>query len=76
MPVSGCLLMMVRPARTEAPLRTHRYYHRLLNPKKLIEIKFTRLQARMTLKTTIRLYKLPDGPATGAQPLASHVLFP
>jgi hypothetical protein len=41
------------------PVAQNRYYHRSLNPKKLIEIGFSRLQPRMTLARTIKLYKLP-----------------
>jgi hypothetical protein len=37
-----------------------RYYHRSLNPKKLIEVGFSRLAPRMTMNRTVRLYKLPD----------------
>ena len=36
-----------------------RYWHRSLNVRKLIEVEFSRLQPRMTLNRTIRLYKLP-----------------
>lgn len=42
------------------PVARCRYYHRSLNPKKLIEVNFSRLQARMTMARTIKLYKLPD----------------
>merc|ERR1712194_151707 len=37
-----------------------RYWHRSLNPKKLIDIGFSHLQPRMTIGRTIKLYKLPD----------------
>ncbi|OAY68804.1 Glycylpeptide N-tetradecanoyltransferase 1 [Ananas comosus] len=46
------------------PITTCRYWHRSLNPKKLIDVGFSRLGARMTMSRTIRLYKLPDSPAT------------
>lgn len=46
------------------PLATCRYWHRSLNPKKLIEIGFSRLGQRMTLARTIKFYKLPDATAT------------
>mmetsp|Transcript_25415 Transcript_25415/g.60438 ORF Transcript_25415/g.60438 Transcript_25415/m.60438 type:complete len:403 (-) Transcript_25415:339-1547(-) len=46
------------------PVATARYYHRSINPKKLIEINFSRLGARMTMARTIKLYKLPDTTAT------------
>ncbi len=44
------------------PVASNRYYHRSLNPKKLIEIGFSRLQNRMTMARTIKLYKLPESP--------------
>jgi len=42
------------------PVARCRYWHRNLNPKKLIEVNFTRLKARMTMARTLKLYKLPD----------------
>jgi len=52
------------------PVAKNRYWHRSLNPKKLIEIGFSRLQQRMTLTRTIKLYKLEDAPQTpGIRPL-------
>lgn len=42
------------------PVGTCRYWHRSLNPKKLIECKFSHLNQRMTLARTVKLYKLPD----------------
>mmetsp|Transcript_3283 Transcript_3283/g.8590 ORF Transcript_3283/g.8590 Transcript_3283/m.8590 type:complete len:413 (-) Transcript_3283:228-1466(-) len=52
------------------PVATARYYHRSINPKKLIEINFSRLSSRMTMARTIKLYKLPDTPATpGLRPM-------
>eukprot|EP00903_Cladosiphon_okamuranus_P011709 g11012.t1 len=42
------------------PLACCRYYHRSLNPKKLIEVGFSRLANRMTMARTMKLYKLPD----------------
>jgi glycylpeptide N-tetradecanoyltransferase len=44
------------------PIATSRYYHRSLNPKKLIEAGFSRLGPRITMKMTIRLYQLPQQP--------------
>ncbi|KAG5225531.1 N-METHYLTRANSFERASE family protein [Salix suchowensis] len=46
------------------PITTCQYWHRSLNPKKLIDVGFSRLGARMTMSRTIKLYKLPDSPAT------------
>lgn len=41
-----------------------RYWHRSLNPKKLIEVKFSHLSRNMTMQRTLKLYKLPDQPKT------------
>lgn len=46
------------------PVATCRYWHRSLNPKKLIEIGFSRLGQRMTMARTIKFYKLPDAHQT------------
>ncbi|XP_010925478.1 glycylpeptide N-tetradecanoyltransferase 1 [Elaeis guineensis] len=46
------------------PVATCQYWHRSLNPKKLIDVGFSRLGDRMTMSRTIRLYKLPESPAT------------
>lgn len=52
------------------PVGVCRYWHRSLNPKKLIEVRFSHLSAKMTMARTIKLYKLPDAPATsGLRPL-------
>ncbi|GMT18138.1 hypothetical protein PFISCL1PPCAC_9435 [Pristionchus fissidentatus] len=52
------------------PVAVCRYYHRTLNPKKLIECRFSHLGPKMTLARTIKLYKLPDSVATeGFRPL-------
>jgi len=44
------------------PVAKCRYYHRTLNPKKLIDVKFFSLTNNMTMKRTLRLYSLPDTP--------------
>jgi len=44
------------------PISECRYYHRSLNPKKLIEVGFSHLGPRMTMARTIKLYKVPDSP--------------
>ncbi|KAI8806582.1 glycylpeptide N-tetradecanoyltransferase 1-like protein [Cladochytrium replicatum] len=41
------------------PIATCRYYHRSLNPTKLIETGFSHLSKNMTMARTVRLYKLP-----------------
>ena len=52
------------------PVASCRYYHRSLNPKKLVEIGFSRLAPRMTMARMIKLYKLPEKPSTpGLRPM-------
>lgn len=46
------------------PVAECQYWHRSLNPKKLISIGFSRLAPRMTMARTLKLYKLPDQPVT------------
>lgn len=46
------------------PVATCRYWHRSLNPKKLIDIKFSHLSRNMTMQRTLKLFKLPDTPKT------------
>lgn len=42
------------------PISTCRYYHRSLNPKKLIDIGFSYLSRNMTVSRTVKLYRLPE----------------
>lgn len=44
------------------PIGTCRYWHRSLNPRKLIEVKFSHLSRNMTMQRTLKLYKLPETP--------------
>lgn len=44
------------------PVSECRYWHRSLNPKKLIEVGFSHLGPRMTMARTIKLYKVPESP--------------
>lgn len=44
------------------PVGSCQYWHRSLDPKKLLEVDFLRLSPRMTLARTTRLYKLPTNP--------------
>jgi len=44
------------------PVTSCRYWHRSLDPKKLIEVGFSRLPPRMTMQRVQRLYKLADEP--------------
>ena len=37
-----------------------RYWHRSLNPKKLIDVNFSHLPKNMTMQRVIRLYRLPE----------------
>ena len=37
-----------------------RYWHRSLNPKKLVEVQFSAIHRHMTLQRMMRLYRLPD----------------
>lgn len=46
------------------PLTLSRYYHRSLNPKKLIEVGFSRLQPRMTMNRTMKLFAVKPNTAT------------
>lgn len=46
------------------PIAKNRYYHRSLNPAKLIHIGFSRLQPKMSMSMTTKLYKLPTEPLT------------
>ncbi|XP_041478649.1 glycylpeptide N-tetradecanoyltransferase 2-like [Lytechinus variegatus] len=52
------------------PISTCRYWHRSLNPKKLVEVKFSHIGRNMTLQRTIKLYKLPEETKTpGLRPI-------
>jgi len=46
------------------PVATCRYWHRSLNPRKLIEVKFSHLSRNMTMQRTLKLYKLPEDTKT------------
>lgn len=49
------------------------YYHRFLNPKKLIDIDFTQLKSNQTLARIIKLYKLPINTLTpGLRPITKE----
>jgi len=55
------------------PVATCRYWHRSLNPRKLIEVKFSHLSRNMTMQRTLKLYKLPDDTKTkGLRPLRAE----
>ncbi|EEC06084.1 N-myristoyl transferase, putative [Ixodes scapularis] len=42
------------------PIGTCRYWHRSLNPRKLIDVRFSHLSRNMTMQRTLKLYKLPE----------------
>uniref|UniRef100_A0A915CTN1 Glycylpeptide N-tetradecanoyltransferase n=1 Tax=Ditylenchus dipsaci TaxID=166011 RepID=A0A915CTN1_9BILA len=44
------------------PVGACRYWHRSLNPKKLIETNFSHVGKNMTLQRTLKFYKLPEEP--------------
>ncbi|EXB38875.1 Glycylpeptide N-tetradecanoyltransferase 1 [Morus notabilis] len=46
------------------PITSCQYWQRSLNPKKLIDVGFSTLGARMTMSRTVKLYKLSDSPVT------------
>uniref|UniRef100_K3X2Q6 Glycylpeptide N-tetradecanoyltransferase n=1 Tax=Globisporangium ultimum (strain ATCC 200006 / CBS 805.95 / DAOM BR144) TaxID=431595 RepID=K3X2Q6_GLOUD len=46
------------------PLTSCRYFHRSLNPKKLIEVGFSPLPPRMTIAGIVKMLKLPAAPLT------------
>jgi len=46
------------------PVGTCRYWHRSINPKKLIEVKFSHLSRNMTMQRHLKLYRLPDDTKT------------
>jgi len=48
--------------RIPTPITEARYYHRSLNPKKLIDIKFSSLPPNQTLSRMVKLYRLPEEP--------------
>jgi len=52
------------------PVASCQYWHRSLNPKKLIEVKFSHLKRGITMNSAIKLYRLPNETATaGLRPL-------
>lgn len=51
------------------PVGRAQYWHRSLNPKKLIEVRFSSLKPRMTLARTIKLYRVAKKTQTKLRPL-------
>ncbi|KAG6921556.1 N-myristoyltransferase 1 [Chelydra serpentina] len=54
------------------PVGTCRYWHRSLNPRKLIEVKFSHLSRNMTMQRTMKLYRLPESPKTSSLRAMEH----
>jgi glycylpeptide N-tetradecanoyltransferase len=56
------------------PVASARYYHRSLNPKKLVRVGFSRLNPRMTMARMQKLYKVADEPKNPLIPMTKdHV---
>ena len=56
------------------PVASARYYHRSLNPKKLVRVGFSRLNPRMTMARMQKLYKVADEPKSQLIPMTKdHV---
>ncbi len=54
------------------PVASCQYWHRSIDPKKLVDVGFSRLPPRMTMQRMQRLYRLPDAPRTpGFRPLVA-----
>jgi len=52
------------------PFTEARYYHRSLNPKKLVEVGFSSLSRTMTIARAVKLYRLPEKTAlVGLRPM-------
>ena len=55
------------------PISSSFYFHRSLNPKKLIDVGFSRLSPRMTMARTIKLYALKSETSTpGIRPMEAR----
>ncbi|XP_032823135.1 glycylpeptide N-tetradecanoyltransferase 2 isoform X1 [Petromyzon marinus] len=55
------------------PVSTCRYWHRSLNPRKLIDVKFSHLSRNMTMQRTLKLYRLPEDLKTqGLRPMEAR----
>ena len=46
------------------PVGSARYFHRLLNPKKLVQVQFTRLQRHDTMARFVKRHRLKEHPTT------------
>lgn len=54
------VIMNTTSALTFCVISKNRYWHRSLNPRKLIDVKFSHLSYKMTMQRTLKLYKLPE----------------
>ncbi|KNC85039.1 glycylpeptide N-tetradecanoyltransferase 1 [Sphaeroforma arctica JP610] len=55
------------------PVGSCRYWHRSLNPKKLVDVRFSHLPASMTMQRMIKHYKLPTATVTpGLRPMEAR----
>lgn len=58
------------------PFTRATYYHRSINPKKLIEVKFSALGPNQTMAMVSKLYKIPDEPTIeGLRPMTKGDVF-
>ncbi|XP_031417205.1 glycylpeptide N-tetradecanoyltransferase 1b [Clupea harengus] len=56
-----------------SPTATCRYWHRSLNPRKLIEVNFSSLGWNMTVQRALKLNRLPEAPKTpGLRPMRAE----
>eukprot|EP01105_Mastigella_eilhardi_P006100 TRINITY_DN1770_c0_g1_i1.p1 TRINITY_DN1770_c0_g1~~TRINITY_DN1770_c0_g1_i1.p1 ORF type:complete len:534 (+),score=188.15 TRINITY_DN1770_c0_g1_i1:32-1603(+) len=52
------------------PISTCHYYHRSLNPRKLVDVGFSALNQRLTMSRALKLYHVPEKTATpGLRPM-------
>ena len=57
------------------PIVTCRYWHRSLNPKKLVQVGFSHMGRNMTMQRLVRLYKLPEKTqCRGLRPMSARDL--
>jgi len=56
------------------PIGSCKYWHRSINPRKLIESKFSHLSKNLTMQRTIKLYKLPEKIETTLIPMRKEHL--
>ncbi len=54
------------------PIARCRYHHRSLNPKKLIEVRFSSLPHRTTLAEHLKNLKLPKKPVNALRPMVEE----